>query len=399
MPDNELFTIALNLEKPWYVKEVKFDPSGKRLDIYMGRTSELLPCPVCGKPCIDYDSMERQWRHLDFFQYEAYIHARIPRTNCREHGIKTVNVPWTRKDSGFTKLFEYHALDFCREMPVSSVSLFLHTGQDSVWRILKHYVDKARENMNLSGIENIGVDEIAIMKGHKYETIFYDHGERRVIHTELGKKNTVFRKLKKKLPEPGKVKTISMDMARWYILGVGKYFPKSQIVFDHFHLIKGMNDTVDGVRRREQKKNPLLKNTRFSWLKNTSSMTGKEKKRFKTIRHLDLQTAKAYHLRIALQRLWTIPKIMAGKYLERWITWAIRSGIREVVRYGKSIKRHSEGIIRAIMLDLSNSVAEGINNKIKTAFKRSYGFKSDEYRDTMIFLVAGKLDLPTLLQG
>jgi len=57
MPDNELFTIALNLEKPWYVKEVKFDPSGKRLDIYVGRASELLPCPVCGKPCIDYDSM------------------------------------------------------------------------------------------------------------------------------------------------------------------------------------------------------------------------------------------------------------------------------------------------------------------------------------------------------
>ena len=160
-----------------------------------------------------------------------------------------------------------------------------------------------------------------------------------------------------------------------------------------------MNDTVDGVRRREQKGNPLLKDTRFSWLKNTSSMTRKERKRFKTIKCLDLQTAKAYHLRIALQRLWTIPKIMTRKYLERWITWAIRSGIREVVRYGKSIKRHFEGIIRAIMLELSNSVAEGINNKIKTAFKRSYGFKSDEYRDTMIFLVAGKLDLPTLLQG
>ena len=51
------------------------------------------------------------------------------------------------------------------------------------------------------------------------------------------------------------------------------------------------------------------------------------------------------------------------------------------------------------MLNLSNSVAEGINNKIKTAFKRSYGFNAIEYRDTMIFLVAGKLELPTLLQG
>ena len=397
MPDNELFTKALNLEKPWYVREVTFDPSGKRLDVYIGRTSDLLPCPVCGKPCIDYDSMEREWRHLDFFQYEAYIHARIPRTSCKEHGIMTVKVPWTRKDSNFSKMFEYHALDFGREMPISSASRFLNTGQDSLWRILKHYVDD--KGRNLSGIENIGVDEIAIMKGHNYETIFYDHKERRVIHTEMGKKNTVFRKLKKRLPEPGKVKNFSMDMAKPYILGSGKYFKKSGIVFDHFHVIKGMNDAVDRVRRREQKKNPILKNTRFLWLKNTSTTTRKEKRRFKTIKQLDLNTSKAYHLRIALQRLWTIPKIMARKYLERWIAWATRTGIPEIVKYGKTVKRHFDGIIRAIMLDLSNSVAEGINNKIKTAFKRSYGFKSNEYGDTMIFLVAGKLELPTLLQG
>ncbi len=108
MPDNELFTKALNLEKPWYVMEVKFDPSEKRLDIYIGRTSELLPCPLCGKPCVDYDSTDREWRHLDFFQYEAHIHARIPRTSCKEHGIKTVNIPKTafKRSYGF-KAIEY----------------------------------------------------------------------------------------------------------------------------------------------------------------------------------------------------------------------------------------------------------------------------------------------------
>ena len=116
--------------------------------------------------------------------------------------------------------------------------------------------------------------------------------------------------------------------------------PHSRIIFDHFHVIKGINDAVDKVRRREQKQNPLLKRTRFLWLKNTSTMTRREKRRFKSIKHLDLQTAKAYHLRIALQRLWTIPKIMASKYLEKWIAWAIRSGIREMVRYGKTIKRN-----------------------------------------------------------
>ena len=48
MADNELFTKALAVGKPWYVKEVEFDISEKRLDIYIGRSSELLPCPICG---------------------------------------------------------------------------------------------------------------------------------------------------------------------------------------------------------------------------------------------------------------------------------------------------------------------------------------------------------------
>jgi transposase len=86
------------------------------------------------------------------------------------------------------------------------------------------------------------------------------------------------------------------------------------------------------------------------------------------------------------------------EYLKEWIAWAIRTRIPEMVKYGMTLKRHFEGIINAIMVNLSNSIAEGINNKIKTAFMRSYGFKNTEYRDTTIFLVAAKLTLPTLLR-
>lgn len=109
---------------------------------------------------------------------------------------------------------------------------------------MKHYVDDARSGMNLSSIENIGVNEIAIMKGYYYETVFYDHKERRVIHTEMGRKNTVLRKLK----------NFSMDMAKPYILVVTKYFSGSRIVFDHFHVIKGMNEAVGRESRAEGSK-------------------------------------------------------------------------------------------------------------------------------------------------
>ncbi len=117
--------------------------------------------------------------------------------------------------------------------------------------------------MGLSGIGIIGVDEIAVEKGHHYETLFYDTEKSRVIHTEMGKKNTVFRKLKHALPEPEKVKLFSMDMEKPYIPGSSRYFTNSGIVFDHFHMVKDMNDVVGKVRRRDQKDKVSLKKSRY----------------------------------------------------------------------------------------------------------------------------------------
>ncbi|WP_435548660.1 transposase family protein [Desulfobacterium sp. N47] len=48
--------------------------------------------------CIRY----HEWRHLNFFQHEAYLTARVPRVDCGDCGIKTVEVPWARSGSGFT---------------------------------------------------------------------------------------------------------------------------------------------------------------------------------------------------------------------------------------------------------------------------------------------------------
>lgn len=60
-------------------------------------------CPEagCGEAsCPVHDTMERTWRHLNFFQYKAFIDASVPRVACPEHGVRTVTVPWTRPGSG-----------------------------------------------------------------------------------------------------------------------------------------------------------------------------------------------------------------------------------------------------------------------------------------------------------
>ena len=324
------------------------------------------------------------------------MHAREPMIKCGQHGKKTVDLPWARKGSGFSLHFEALIVEMGREMPVSAVSRMVGINEDSVWRILKHYVEEAKKDQDISDLSVLGIDEFSVEKHHVYVTLFYDTRNSRVIHIEDGKESDVFMRFLQKHPllDPSGIDHITMDMYPSYISGAKQYFPASDIVFDHFHVIKMMNDTLDRIRRKEAKSNEILKHTRYDWLKNSDDLTERERDRLMSVKSLDLQTSHAYHFKIALQRLWQVNASIAESYLMKWISWASRSRMPEIIKLGKTMKRHIEGILEAIRSGINSAVVEGLNNKIRTAFKRSYGFKAQEYRDTIIYLVAGGLKLP-----
>ena len=400
MEDKELLQIALGLSSPWFVKDINLNTSKKRMDIYLDFTKGTkFPCPICNKLSELHDTKEKVWRHLDFFHYETYLHTRVPRTKCNEHGVKLVNVPWTRQNTGFTLFFEALIVAMSKEMTVSAIADMVNVHEDSLWRILSHYVKEAMVKTNLSNLDIIGVDEISVKKGHSYVTLFYDLNKDRVIHIENGKGKDGFRKFRDFLStktNPDNIRYISMDMSPAFKSGAKEYFPNAKVVFDKFHIVKMMNDAIDKVRRSEYQSNKELGKTRFMWLKNPENLTDREIIKMKSIKDLDTKTAKAYKFKLALKRLWEIKNTRAAReYLEKWHYWGTHSNIKEIITLAKMIKRNSYGILESIKGDISNGVVEGLNNKIKTAFKRSYGLKTEMYRNTMIFLMAGKLKLPT----
>ncbi len=397
MNSEELFKSLLGLEEPWIIKEIRFDRQERRVDIFIDfpRGSKF-PCPVCGIPYGVHDTEERTWRHLNVFQYPTYVHAREPRIKCNEHGKKTVDLPWARKGSDFSLHFEAMIVEMGREMPVSSVSRMVGINEDSVWRILKHYVEEARKDQDISDLSVLGIDEFSVERHHVYVTLFYGIKNSRVIHIEEGKESDVFMRFLQKNPflDPSGIGNITMGMYPSYISGAKQYFPDSSIVFDHFHVIKMINDTLDRIRRKEAKSNDILKHTGYDWPKNSSDLSEKERDRLMSIKSPDLRTSHAYHFKIAFQRLWQVNVFIAESYLRKWISWASWSRMPDIIKLGKTMKRHLDGIMEAIRSGINSAVVEGLNNKIRTAFKRSYGFKAREYRDKIIYLAAGGLELP-----
>ena len=131
-------------------------------------------CPVCGEACAAHDFQEKTWRHLNFFQHHCYVHASVPRVKCPDHGVKLVDVPWARKGSAFTLLFEQAALTLVREMPVNAAARIMEITDKRLWRVVQHYVAKAVASFDLSAVQAIGLDETASKRGHNYVTVFID---------------------------------------------------------------------------------------------------------------------------------------------------------------------------------------------------------------------------------
>lgn len=122
--DLVFFRAALGLTGPWQVLSVEFDPATRRLDLRIDfPRGAMFCCPECDWAGLKArDTEEKCWRHLDFFQHQAFLTARAPRVECPQHKVRQVALPWARERSGFTLLFEALVMAMVKEMPVKALA-------------------------------------------------------------------------------------------------------------------------------------------------------------------------------------------------------------------------------------------------------------------------------------
>ena len=272
-----LFEAALGIRDPWEIKEIRFDYGRRRLDIILSfQRGAVFTCRECGRPLTAYDTRMKEWRHLDFFQFETHIYAPLPRTECPNCGVKTVEVPWARPESAFTIFFEAFAIELSQQMTIKAASDRLRITDDRLWRLLKRAVTDAVSKLDLSGVRSIALDETSWQKGHKYVSFVFDYPTRRLIFGVEGKNNEVLKAFAKHLEEHGgkreNIKEVCCDMSPAFIKGIEENFPEASITFDKFHVIKAANEALEKVRRREAQTEPELKGTRWDWMKNPNTL-------------------------------------------------------------------------------------------------------------------------------
>jgi transposase len=398
MDANALFAAALQLSPPWKVVNSEFDKEEGELSIWVDfQAGSRFACPRCGELCSVYDTMQKQWRHLNFWQYQTVLSARMPRIQCPKDGVLLFEgAPWARPGSGFSLMMEAFILLLCKQMPVSEAAEMIGEEDTRLWRVLIHYIEQAQSERDWSQVNRILVDETSARRGHRYVTVVLDEETHQLLLMVEGRTAAALEEFACALREhggdPQRIEWIGMDMSPAFIKGAKASFPQAQIVFDRFHIMQMAGIAVDTVRKDLQRAGAELKQQRWAILGNEWTRNDQQREARRDLCNRYPRLGRAIGLRDMLQ------DILEDKNeadLKWWLQRAGRSRLEPFKKLARTIREHWDGILGFFRSGITSAAIEAVNGCIQLAKRLARGFRSFRYFRCMAYLKAGRLDIKT----
>jgi transposase len=322
---------------------------------------------------------------------------------CREHGVRVVQLPWAEPSSRFTALLERLAIDWLKAASQRAVARQLHLSWEEIHGIQERAVARGLERRKAEAVPVLGVDEKAFRKGHKYFTMVNDLLRARVLYVTEDRTQSSLDRFWPTLTaeQQASIEAVAVDMWDPYIASLLAHLADAnqKIVFDKFHIAQHLGDAVDQVRRRENKTlqaagDDRLTGTRYDWLRHPAAMEPKDRREFHALQNSNLKTARAWALKEAALCLYNyVYERPARKHFRWWHGWAIRSRLPPMIEKARMLKRRFENIITYLRHPITNATSESINSKIQWVKYTARGFRNKENFRTAIYFHCGGLDL------
>lgn len=371
-------------------------------------------CSKCNNKGSVYDKLpERSFDFIPIWGIAVVFLYCMRRVNCKHcNCICVETVPWSiGGKSHMTKVYASYLSHWCKKLDWSYVAKTFNVSWGSIARAVEYVVDWGLDRRNLENISSIGVDEIQYKDGHRYLTMVYqlDKGCRRLLW--IGKERTekTFRGFFEMLGDARSknIKFVCSDMWRPYINVIKEKAGTAVHILDRFHIEQKFNNAVDDVRKREVREleeageEPVLKGSKWIFITKRKNLSRKKKVRTRLAELLErnMKVVKAYILKEDFSHFWTYKTSKcASAFLDKWCKKAMRyKSLPEMKKIVKMLRRHKPLILNYFEAKkmLSNSITEGLNNKVKVTIRKSYGYRTDKTREIALFHALGRLPEPT----
>ena len=365
-------------------------------------------CSECRRRCKVHDLLpERLFEYVPFLAFKFYFRYAPRRVKCPKCGIKVEAMPWGYGKEQMTISYQVYLARWAKRLSWKETADIFKTSWDSVFRAVKFVVDYGLANRSLDNVTEIGVDEIAVFKGHKYLTMVYQLnaeakrllwcGPERRVKTLL----CFFREFGKE--RSAKIKFVCSDMWAPYLKVIAKKAPNALNILDRFHIMRKFNEAIDEIRRSEARdfkaanQENVLEKGRWLLLKRPENLSEKQTARLGELLKLNLASIKGYLLREDFQRFWDYKQMpAAGKFLENWVTRTLQTNLEPMKKVAIMLRSHKPLIMNWFKAKgrLSCGAVEGLNLKAKLTIRKAYGFKSLKCLQIALYHTLGNLPEP-----
>jgi transposase len=282
-------------------------------------------------------------------------------------------------------------------MTIKDVAIEMGISWNTVKLIDKKHLRKYLVPLDEANPLNLGIDEIAYEKGHKYLTVVRDVDLGKVIWVGEGRKKETLDEFFHKLgaEKALRIQHVVMDMWDAYISSV-RANTDAIIVFDKFHVAKKINEAVDAVRKQEfanadSRERKDMKHKRFLVLARRKNLDEAKRETLRDLLDINTNLTTAYLLKEqALDIFDETDKDIAIKRLQKWFRNIDDAAIAAFQPVVKTIKNYLYGIINYFDKRITNAQSEGFNNKINIIKRRAYGYRDLEYFKLKILQSCGK---------
>lgn len=335
----------------------------------------------------------RRLRDLSCGDTRVYLEIEVRRVWCYNCGaVKQEQLSWVADNPFYPKRFAFFVGRRCRAATIQDVAREVHLDWRTVKELDKQYRREQLRRCGTPGPKIMGVDEIAIRKGHTYRIVVSDLERRRALwfggkdrseasmdlfYAWLGtKKSTRLRLAVMEMWKPFRTSTLKAAHA-----------PQAKILFDKFHLLRHLPEALDKVRKREYarltgKHRQFIKGQKYTLLSHRATLTLAGRRALQQLLRANKRLHTAYLLKESFGQLWAYEtEGWARRFFENWRAALKWQRLQPYEKFAELIERHWEGI--AVYCHPENKVAlgfvEGLNNKIRVIQRRAYGLRDEEY--------------------
>ena len=338
-----------------------------------------------------YDRKVRRVRDLSCGDTRIFLELEVRRVDCRRCGkVKRERLAFLADNPLYTKRFAYFVGRRCRQATIKDVAKELALDWQTVKVLEQQYMEAQLKRAGTPAPQVIGVDELAIRKGHSYRIVVSDLVRGRPIwfggedrseasmsqfYDWLGQRNS------------SRIRLAVMDMWKPFRLATNAYAPQAAILFDKFHVMRHLGEALDQVRKSEYARlqgrgRRYIKGQKYTLLSRKENLTLAGKKALQKLLAANKRLNTAYVLKESFGQLWSYEREgWARRFVENWRSSLKWQRLKPYEKFAQMIDRHWDGIAAYCRPEnkVSLGFVEGLNNKIRVIQRRAYGLRDADY--------------------